>query len=185
MIIKAAGKGEDGATRRVSSTKLGLFLVALGMLASSSPAQTGDPRRMIDKPVLVTLDSMRDLYRPLLVFTPTDRDPRFLAQVRLFAGAGSELNQRQVILVPLVHRSSGKPTGAGQDPANFGFMQSSAAAAARSRFHIASGAFTAIQLGKDGGEKLRSNHPIAYEQLRDTIDAMPMRQEEMRRARQE
>lgn len=37
-----------------------------------------------------------------------------------------------------------------------------------------------LLIGKDGGVKLRSNSPISNEKLFDTIDAMPMRQREMR-----
>jgi hypothetical protein len=37
-----------------------------------------------------------------------------------------------------------------------------------------------LLIGKDGGVKLRSNSPISNEKLFRTIDAMPMRQREMR-----
>lgn len=40
--------------------------------------------------------------------------------------------------------------------------------------------FTFILLGKDGGEKLRSTKPVSLQKLFSTIDAMPMRQSEMR-----
>lgn len=39
--------------------------------------------------------------------------------------------------------------------------------------------FTFILIGKDGGEKLRSNKPISLKKLYGTIDAMPMRKGEM------
>lgn len=41
-------------------------------------------------------------------------------------------------------------------------------------------AFTIILIGKDGGEKLRSSKPLSLAKLFGTIDAMPMRQEEMK-----
>ncbi len=40
--------------------------------------------------------------------------------------------------------------------------------------------FTFILFGKDGGEKMRSHEPVSLEKLYRTIDAMPMRQEEMK-----
>ena len=40
--------------------------------------------------------------------------------------------------------------------------------------------FVVILIGKDGGEKLRSRHPLRVESLTKGIDAMPMRQDEMR-----
>lgn len=40
--------------------------------------------------------------------------------------------------------------------------------------------FAAVLVGKDGGAKLVSRQPIAAEKLSATIDAMPMRKDEMR-----
>ena len=40
--------------------------------------------------------------------------------------------------------------------------------------------FSVILVGKDGGEKLRRSDPISREDLFGTIDAMPMRQREMK-----
>lgn len=55
------------------------------------------------------------------------------------------------------------------------------AAALRARFDVPEGTFRAILIGKDGGAKLRSGSPIGNRTLFETIDAMPMRQNEMRR----
>ena len=44
-------------------------------------------------------------------------------------------------------------------------------------------AFEVVLVGKDGGEKLRSAVPIEPERLFETIDAMPMRRQEMRSQR--
>jgi hypothetical protein len=52
--------------------------------------------------------------------------------------------------------------------------------ALRKRFHVRPDAFAVILVGKDGGEKMRSDKPIPWETLEATIDAMPMRQTEMR-----
>ncbi len=41
--------------------------------------------------------------------------------------------------------------------------------------------FTAILVGKDGGDKLTSTEPITLRKLYGTIDAMPMRRNEMKR----
>ena len=43
------------------------------------------------------------------------------------------------------------------------------------------GGFTLILIGKDGGEKFRSNKAVPLKQLYGLIDAMPMRRAEMRR----
>ena len=41
--------------------------------------------------------------------------------------------------------------------------------------------FEAVLVGKDGGEKLRTNTPITPERLFETVDAMPLRLQERRR----
>lgn len=43
--------------------------------------------------------------------------------------------------------------------------------------------FTFILIGKDGGEKLRSNQAVSLEKLYNTIDDMPMRKNEMKQNR--
>lgn len=40
--------------------------------------------------------------------------------------------------------------------------------------------FEAVLVGKDGGEKLHSTTPLTPERLFETVDAMPMRRQEMR-----
>ncbi|MBW4517481.1 MAG: DUF4174 domain-containing protein [Timaviella obliquedivisa GSE-PSE-MK23-08B] len=45
---------------------------------------------------------------------------------------------------------------------------------------MAPGKFTVILVGKDGTEKQRSQTPIDPATIFRTIDAMPMRQQEMR-----
>jgi hypothetical protein len=51
------------------------------------------------------------------------------------------------------------------------------------RFEIDPAAFTAILVGKDGGEKLRSDRPVSLSELYGLIDQMPMRRREMRQQR--
>ena len=48
------------------------------------------------------------------------------------------------------------------------------------QFSIQEKDFCAILIGKDGGEKLRSDKPLQIENLFGTIDAMPMRKQEMK-----
>lgn len=45
-------------------------------------------------------------------------------------------------------------------------------------------AFVLVLVGKDGGEKYRTSQPVPAATLFDIIDAMPMRQQEMRRKKQ-
>jgi len=50
----------------------------------------------------------------------------------------------------------------------------------RQRFHVSPDAFRVLLIGKDGGVKLESSEPVASKKLNATIDAMPMRREELR-----
>ncbi len=51
----------------------------------------------------------------------------------------------------------------------------------RDRFAADTDRYVAVLVGKDGFEKLRAGQPILNETLFATIDAMPMRRQEMRR----
>jgi hypothetical protein len=117
-----------------------------------------------------SLASLVDTNRVLLVFAPSDDDTRFARQLALLHGHAAEMKDRDLVLVVnLVKGAAPAPYAADSDQL-----------ATRHRFHIASDAFAAILLGKDGDEKLRAATPIAIEQLDRTIDAMPMRQQEMK-----
>ena len=54
------------------------------------------------------------------------------------------------------------------------------AEALRRRFRL-DGAFHVLLVGKDGGAKLTSTEPVGPETILPLIDAMPMRQDEMRK----
>lgn len=53
--------------------------------------------------------------------------------------------------------------------------------AVREQYGIERGTFAVILIGKDGGEKFRSEEPVGPKVFFDRIDAMPMRRREMRR----
>ncbi len=81
------------------------------------------------------------------------------------------LQERDILVITIPYK----------DPSPSAVSLSAAdAAAARRTFHVAPEDFTAILLGKDGEEKLRSRKPVSFEKLRDKIDSMPMRKDEMK-----
>ena len=148
----------------------------------------------VDSSIPATLDSLRDVYRPLLVFAPTDSDQRFIRQARLLARGEFQLHERQVLFVPLNVTKEAKSVTkeaksvtkeakswgvafSGSDIAQFSDNEESRV---RTLFHIRSADFTVILIGKDGGEKFRSHAPVTMERLNAVIDAMPMRQQEVR-----
>ncbi len=126
----------------------------------------------------VTLDSLRDRYRPLLVFAP-HMTAQFRQQMRVLAHGAEDLQERDVIIVPDLFKNDVYGDGV-FDAVRISSLSPTEQAAIRRRFHIRPNDFTVILIGKDGGEKLRSHQPISLDTLRSTIDAMPMRQDEMR-----
>ncbi len=120
-----------------------------------------------------SLASLVDTNRVLLVIAPSDADPRFKRQLALLRGHAAEMKERDLVLVAnLVHAGPPAP-----------YLVDNDALATRHRFHVEDGDFAVLLLGKDGDEKLRSATPIPMARLNRTIDAMPMRQQEMKHSR--
>lgn len=117
-----------------------------------------------------TLESLHN-QRVLLVFGNGDNR---LAEAQLEVAAKhiDGFQERDLVLAGL----------AGSNPAVPAVqLSASSDTASRNRFRVKAGEFTVILVGKDGGEKMRSYHPIRWETLQSTIDGMPMRRDEMRR----
>lgn len=120
---------------------------------------------------LMRLESLRNQARPLLIFAPTTTDARLEIQLRTLQEHAAQASDRQLVPIGLVYRNP-SPTAAQLSPEEETVV--------RRRFNVDPTAFVVILIGKDGGEKLRSSKPFSMQQLNGTIDAMPMRQEEMR-----
>lgn len=118
-----------------------------------------------------TLEALQDRYRPLLLFAAKPDDPSLLAQMTRLKNSAPGLHERDVLVIVLPYNTP--------SPSDISLTPESALATRR-RFHVAPSDFTAILLGKDGGEKLRSEKPVSFEKLQTLIDSMPMRRNEMR-----
>ena len=125
-----------------------------------------------------TLASLRDHKRVLLVFGAGDF--RLEDQWKILAVERNEVAQRDLVTVLITEVPAATQNGEGPARA---FFSAAEQHAARTRFHVPKNEFTVILIGKDGGEKLRSNKPISWQNLQSTIDAMPMRQAEASRSR--
>ena len=146
---------------RLATNILAALVVSGGVCLGASAQGSG----------LTTLASQRNQTRPLLIFAERADDPEMEIQLRILKEHAEEASDRQLVAIALPYRAPGPSA-----------LQLSAddAEAARRRFHVAAGDFLVVLLGKDGGAKLRSAKPIPMSKLEATIDAMPMRQEEMR-----
>lgn len=102
--------------------------------------------------------------RLVLIGAPTASQPELLRQQALLAAASAGLAERdvRVLAVPYDQLS----------PADRRCWQ---------QLGQSLGSFVVVLIGKDGGVKRTSSHPLAPADLFSTIDQMPMRRQEMRR----
>lgn len=145
-----------------------LLLVPLSSVTASSPDS-----------VDFRLDTHRWEHRLLLVFAPSAATAQRAEQREMLRGHPAGFRDRDLLLLAL--------TGGGED----GTLQSAPEGEARplttsavrrlyAHFRVGTKAFRVVLVGKDGTEKRRDPEPITARSLFDTIDAMPMRQREIR-----
>ena len=109
----------------------------------------------------------RGTSRVLLVFAPSRSDRRYAEQTQVLDADKPGAAERNLVLVSVI--GAGGETADGEPGGRL-----------RSRYGVPQGGFAVLLIGKDGGAKLRSDRPISLTKLFAAIDAMPMRQAEMR-----
>ncbi|MEL6227596.1 MAG: DUF4174 domain-containing protein [Pseudomonadota bacterium] len=110
--------------------------------------------------------------RPLVVFAPNNQSAAFRRQVAIINARRSGFRERDMVVIAVVGNRVQALIGRGPGMS---------AVALRRRYGVAAGSFRAILVGKDGGVKLSTGSPLSTGRLFGTIDAMPMRRQEMRR----
>ncbi len=154
-----------------STTLLPLLMLSMTTIPSRATACSDQP---------TTLAAMRDCDRPLLIFAPDATDARLtaqLAELRLHAANLRERDVRASVILPgpasvSVEALRGVPTAT---------LTAAESARVVEDFKVEAAAFYVVLVGKDGGEKLRSETVLPIGKLDSTIDGMPMRQDEMKR----
>lgn len=111
-------------------------------------------------------------YRPLLVFADSEASGPLSEQRRIVAASRASLTERNVVVIWVV---------GDKVSAELGPHPRESAKALRARFGAPTSGFRVVLVGKDGGTKLNTASPLGAGALYATIDAMPMRQNEMRR----
>jgi len=129
-----------------------------------------------------SLSSMRDCYRPLLLFARSVKDPEFVRQIDELRAHASEVKERDIIVVPVV--SNDTVTSQPQAELPNTELSRSEASAARSRFKVNADSFRVVLIGKDGSQKHSSKTPVAFDKLSALVDSMPMRKQEIRQRSQ-
>jgi hypothetical protein len=109
--------------------------------------------------------------RPLLVFAPTDNDPRLVETMRRIEASRCDFADRDMVLGRIIADGASTLDGQGVD--------TSQAQRLRSEFGVGAGSFSVVLIGKDGGEKLRVNDVPELSAIYAVIDGMPMRGSEM------
>lgn len=105
--------------------------------------------------------------RPLLVFAPTDSDPRLSETMRRIDASRCDFVDRDMVLGRIV--AEGTSTLDGQ------VVDTTQAQRLASQFGIGPSGFSVVLIGKDGGEKLRVNDIPDLAAIYAVIDGMPMR----------
>lgn len=118
------------------------------------------------------LDAHRGEHRLFLIFTASPRDERFVRQSRLLEESEKGFAERHLLRGDLFEDGIGVFDGAPVSPGEV--------AAARKRFGVEPGRFMALLVGKDGTVKQRFGEPVGPDEIYALVDAMPMRQREMR-----
>lgn len=110
--------------------------------------------------------------RVLLIFASNAENTELIQQVDNLSGMGAGLSARDLVVWKLL-----KDGAVSVDDSVSSGLSSQAF---YDYFAIKDAEFTVILLGKDGTEKLRRTQPVTSHGLFSLIDAMPMRQREMR-----
>lgn len=102
------------------------------------------------------------LKRPVIVFADSAADPRYQEQMGFITDRLSELESRDVVVIT------------DTDPAAFSDL----------RRKLRPRGFMLVLIGKDGQVKLRKPSPWSVREISRSIDKMPMRQQEIRDAKE-
>jgi Domain of unknown function (DUF4174) len=106
--------------------------------------------------------------RLLLLFAPNSTDATLNRQLALMQQHEASLKEREIKILVICPKGS-KDCTAGECQDLY------------DDYHINANIFSALLIGKDGTEKLRSETAISPVSLFSVIDAMPMRREELTR----
>lgn len=120
-----------------------------------------------------TLASYQWKARPLLIFSQDEADARLKKQLGIVRGNKRAIGERDMAVVVVLPRSVNVIAGPGA---------SLSPQALRQQYRISQNQFRAILIGKDGGQKLSSAEPVSAARLFSTIDAMPMRRDEIHKS---
>ncbi|MBD2714731.1 DUF4174 domain-containing protein [Microvirga sp. STR05] len=136
------------------------MLIASFILASALQAQQGPAGQSV--PALLKASKWQK--RVLLLCAPALDDANLRRQQQLLEPVRAGLDSRDLVVREV----------------NLSQLSTADKQYLTQRLGVAAGGFMAVLIGKDGGVKRRETRPLPPAKLFSTIDAMPMRQQEMR-----
>ncbi len=119
-----------------------------------------DPSRIFDASE-IDLDLLKWVARPVIVLADTPADPRFREQMEELAERPEALAELDVMLI----------------------VDTEPGARSEIREKLRPRGFSLVLIGKDGEVKLRKPFPWSVRELSASIDKLPLRRDEIRRAR--
>lgn len=115
--------------------------------------------------------------RVLLLFSPSAAHHSFRSLRQEIEHNTKGIRERDLLIVSLLLgdavRLQGKIAGANREKLEGNLL--------RERFGVGDGEFRVTLIGKDGRQKLSTSQPVSLGNIFQTVDAMPMRQVEMKR----
>ena len=131
------------------------------------------PKTVKNKNMALNLKSYQWKNRLLLVFAPSENSPAYQKQMQLFQTQQADFSERDLLLVEILTEGTSRASGKVIDEADVTKV--------RSRFQVSPQDFRVILVGKDGTVKRKDSKPVEAKVIFNEIDAMPMRQQEMRK----
>jgi hypothetical protein len=142
-----------------------ISLVFAGLIAATASAQSADVSA--EDPLFLPAD-MADLSefqwkkRPVLVFADSENDPAFVSQMEYLQDREDELRLRDVIVLTDTDPAARSPL----------------------RLRMRPRGFMLVLVDKEGGIELRKPFPWDVREITRSIDKMPLRQREIREAKE-
>jgi hypothetical protein len=148
------------SARRFRSSALTLIVLAISAALGSANAAAAE------------LSDYRWERRPLLLFAPTDNDPRLIETLSRIEASRCDFVDRDMVIGQVV--TEGRSTLDGQ------VINADESQRLAKQYAIGENTFSVLLIGKDGGEKLRVNEVPDLQAIYAVIDGMPMRSRETR-----
>lgn len=142
-----------------------LSTVFVGIFATASQAQSVTSPELpvqIRQAVETDLSEFKWTKRPVIVLADSADDPAFIEQMELLRQHADDLEARDVVVI----------------------VDTDPAARSDIRLKLRPRGFMLTLVGKDGGIKLRKPFPWNVREITRSIDKMPMRQREIREAKE-